>query len=615
MARTGWMRPALIEALCAGLALFALQPLTTPGHLWGHDTGAHLFRLAEVARALGDGVLYPRFLPDAYGGLGGPILTFNPTAPYYLPALLVLAGVGPIAALKIAAGLLTLAGGVAMRILARPHLGRVGAAVAALAWIYLPYRIANLYVRMAYSELAVMMLLPLAMAAGRRAAARPSGRRIAVAAILTAAIPAVHFPGAVLGIPLVAAWAAAFAPPGRRARAIAVTAAFIILGLALSAVSWLPAMAEIGGTHYEESAGGPDHYSHHFVSLEQIVSPSWGFGSSMPGASDRMSFQAGWVHLMLLAAAAGAAVRVRAVRPVVFPCCAVALAGLFLMLPLSRGLWAVIPALQNVQFPWRALMLVGIATSLASGLVSVLPGVILAAGGGTSPSTGTKDDGRRRSRDMGPSGKATGSGGARVRLHGPAGGMGPSLARVLRIDAAFERLRATRAVTIVVIALLVAACLPYLQARRGEGREADFTPEAFRGRYFGELKFQPLEVGVPNFKPEGARAILQSGGRARIVSEATHRMTVEVDTRIPTTMRLHLFASPGWRASVDGVEAEVRPEPGTGLVLVHLPAGSRLVELRYSGTAAARTGWVISWSGLIVAGGAIIAGKLRKARR
>ncbi len=591
VARTGWMRPALIEALCAGLALFALHPLTTPGHLWGHDTGAHLFRLAEVARALGDGVLYPRFLPDAYGGLGGPILTFNPTAPYYLPALLVLAGVGPIAALKIAAGLLTLAGGMAMRILARPHLGRVGAAVAALAWIYLPYRIANLYVRMAYSELAVMMVLPLAMAAARRAAARPSGKRIAVAALLTGALPAIHFPGSVLGLPLVAAWAAAFAPPGRRARAAGVTAAFMLLGLALSAFSWLPAMAEIGGTHYQESAGGPDHYTHHFVSLEQIVSPSWGFGSSMPGTSDRMSFQAGWVHLMLLAAAAGAAVRVRAARPVVFTCCAVALAGLFLMLPLSRGVWAVIPTLQNVQFPWRALMLVGIATSLSAGLVAVLPGLVLPR------ARGTKVKGQRP--------------GASRERSSPARG----LERVLRLDGASARPGATRTVTVVVIALLVAACLPYLQARRGEGKEADFTPEAFRGRYFGELKFQPLEVGVPNFKPQGARAMLLSGGRARIVSEATHRMTVEVDTQVPTTLRLHLFASPGWRASVDGVGAEVRPEPATGLVLVDVPAGSRLVELRYSGTAAAKAGWVLSWSGLLVAAGAIVAGRLRGDRR
>src|SRR5262245_5205024 len=99
------MRQRAAAAFAFVLALVALHPLLTPGYLLGHDTGAHLFRSAEVARALKEGVLYPRFLPDAYNGLGGPILDFNPVLPYYCPAVLILLGVGPIAALKMASGI------------------------------------------------------------------------------------------------------------------------------------------------------------------------------------------------------------------------------------------------------------------------------------------------------------------------------------------------------------------------------------------------------------------------------------------------------------------------------------------------------------------------------
>ncbi len=632
MARTRWMRPAVVETLCAGLALVALHPLTIPGHLWAHDTGAHLFRLVEVAQALRDGVLYPRFLPDAYGGLGGPILTFNPAGPYYLPALLVVAGAGPIAALKVAAGLLMLAGGLSMRVLARPHLGRAGSAVAGLAWVYLPYRIANLYVRMAYSELALMAVLPLAMAAARRAALRPTAKRVAVAALLAAGLPALHFPGSVLGLPLVVVWALASAAPGRGARALKVTAAIVTLGLALSSFSWLPAMAEIGRTHYRESATGPDHYAHHFVSLEQMVSPAWGFGSSMPGESDRMSFQAGWAHLLVLAAAAGAAGRVRAVRRLVALCSGVALGGLFLMHPISRGLWAVVPVLQNVQFPWRALMLVGIATSFAAGIVAVLPAVVLAKGGSMrgdrdrkvrAASSSVKGSRRGHGAERAPAagwrrtlmlwmrGEAVGDAEpSRGPLGRRAWGLQRGLARALKLDASFRRLGSARLVTVIVIALLVAACLPYLRARRGEGTDADFTPAAFRGRYFGELKFQPVEVGAPNFRAQGPRALLLSGGGARIVEEATHRMTLQVDPLEQTTLRVHLFASPGWEAGVDGEPAEVRAEPGTGLVLVDIPRGGRRVELRYAGTSAAKAGWALSGVALLTAAGMVAAGRL-----
>lgn len=567
-------RPGVVEGICILLGLAALQPLLAPGYMWGHDTGAHIFRLVEVSRALADGVFYPRFLPDAYGGLGGPILDFNPVAPYYFPALLVLAGLGPIVALKIAAGAYLLCGGIAMRILARPHLGRIGAAVAGLAWIYFPYRIANIYVRMAFSELAVMALLPLAMAAARRAARRPSAARTAVAALLMGAIPAVHFPGSVLGLPLVVVYAIFFAGRGRRVRAMAVVAACAVLALGFSAFSWLPALADIEGTHYMQSTAGYDNYQNHFVDPVQLVSTRWGFGSSMPGATDTMSFQIGWAHLLVLALVLLAALRLPSIRPLAIFCGFVTAAGVFLMLGVSRPLWAALPPLQNVQFPWRNLMVVGVATSLSAGLASILPAAVLAGGEGA---------GRR------PKAGRQGSGGGE-RGEGPRG----RLPGVPRADALLASRPAGRIVPVVVIALLCGACLPYLQSRRGKGSDADFTPDAIREKYFGELKFQPIEVSRPRFRPAGPRAALAGEGTAKIVQEATHRMVVDVSVPAPTTLRLHLFASPGWHARFRGRDLPVRVEPGTGLLLVDLPAGAGDLDLRFGNTPSRLAAWILS---------------------
>lgn len=551
---------AVVEAACLVLSLAAVLPLLTPGHLWAHDAGAHLFRLSEVARALSEGVLYPRFLPDAYGGLGGPILNFNPTAPYYLPALLVLAGIGPIAALKIAAGAAMIAGGLAVRVLARPHLGRAGAAVAGLAYVFLPYRIANLYVRMAYSELVAMVVLPLALAAARRAARSPSPRRIGAAGIALGLLPATHFPTSVLGVPLVLLYALASSRRGRRARGAASAAALLGVALAASAFAWLPALAEQGQTHYEESTAGYDHYGHHFLSWPQLLSVKWGFGPSMPGSCDQMSFQIGWAHLLGLGVSlAAAAARSARARPIALLCAAVAAVGSFLMLGPARPLWDRLPILQDVQFPWRFLGIVGLATSLAVGLAAALPGA--------------------------PAGAAAGAASQPRR---------PWIVRTA---------------TAVMIVVVVGACVPYLKSRRGDGKDADFTPEAIRRQYFGELKFQPREVSALRFRPEGPRAALLGGGTASIVEERTHRTAVEVDAPAPATLRLHLFATPGWRAWSGGEELPLRAEAGTGLVLVEVPAGRRRVDLRFGNTPVRRAGWVLSAAGVLAGLGLILRGR------
>jgi hypothetical protein len=557
--------------------------------MWGHDTGAHLFRLVEVARGLSDGILYPRFLPDAYGGLGGPILNFNPVAPYYLPALLVLSGIGPIAALKIVAGLLMVAGGLAMRVLARPHAGRAGAAVAGLAYIFFPYRIADLYVRMAYSELAAMVVLPLAMASARRAVQSPAPRRLATAGLLMGALPMVHFPASVLGLPLVAFYALGTAKRGGHLRAAGRLGICLVLALLAGAFSWLPALVEIEGTHYRESTGGLDNYSHHFVGATQFLSPRWGFGSSMPGAEDQMSFQIGWVHLLALAALLTGARLLVPLRPLAAFSSVVVGGGTFLMLGSSRWIWDRLPVLQNVQFPWRILMLTGIATSLCAGLAAVLPAML--AG----------DRSRR--------GERRGGGGWAGLL--PATGRGS--ARILRPDAMLARGRLASIIPVVVMALVVGACLPYLQTRKEKRSDEEFTPQAIRQRYFGELKFQPKEVATLRFRPSGPRATLLAGGRARILHESTHRFTVEVESPVPTSLRLHVFNSPGWKARMDGAEASLRSEPRTALILVDVPSGSHRVHLRYTHTPVRWAGWILSGTGLATVAGLMVAS--RRTRR
>ena len=65
------------------------------------------------------------------------------------------------------------------------------------------------------------------------------------------------------------------------------------LGAMLSAFFWLPALAEryaLSPERTQRVIGGPYTYFLHFVDPRQWLDPGWGFGSSVTGPADGMSF-------------------------------------------------------------------------------------------------------------------------------------------------------------------------------------------------------------------------------------------------------------------------------------------------------------------------------------
>src|SRR4029450_9583380 len=74
--------------------------------------------------------------------------------------------------------------------------------------------------------------------------------------------------------------------------------ASVALGFGLSAFFWLPATLERGSTEFDRSVGPASYffYGHHFIELRQLWETRWGFGESLPGSTDGMSFQLGRLH-------------------------------------------------------------------------------------------------------------------------------------------------------------------------------------------------------------------------------------------------------------------------------------------------------------------------------
>lgn len=92
-----------------------------------------------------DGVYYPRWMPDNFGGYGSPVFVFYSPLLYFGSALLGLIGFGPTMSMTLIklAGLFT--GGLFLFLFAKKHLGGRAALLSAILYVLLPTRILFLY--------------------------------------------------------------------------------------------------------------------------------------------------------------------------------------------------------------------------------------------------------------------------------------------------------------------------------------------------------------------------------------------------------------------------------------------------------------------------------------
>jgi hypothetical protein len=152
------------------------------------------------------------------------------------------------------------------------------------------------------------------------------------------------------------------------------TGAGLLLGLGLSATFAVPAMLENRFVRVDQWYGGRYAWGGDFVEFFQLFSPQWGFGTSVPGPNDDVSFQLGVVPVVLclfaLVPLFSCAGRERlgrqGIRLIAFFAALTAIV-VFLMLSASAPLWQVLPLVRLAQFPWRLLTLTVVSMAFLCG--------------------------------------------------------------------------------------------------------------------------------------------------------------------------------------------------------------------------------------------------------
>lgn len=351
-------RAAVVLAL---VALLALRPLLR-GHLIdGHDATEYPPRLVEFARAVAGGQVPPLWAPDLGGGYGQPLFEFAPPLVYAAALPFHAFGAGLADALQFGLLLLYATGAVAVYRLARRWgAGRAASLTAAACWLLAPYQSLDLYVRAAFAEAAAIAVAPLTLLGLARALDRPSPGRVLAGGAAIALVILAHNAVALLLLPALALFAVASSiAPVVSARRALTGAATLAAGLGLAAFFWLPALAEKGFVKVELLREGFLAWSQHAVYPLQLLWSRWGYGFSVPGPGDGMSFAIGVVLLTLGGAGTLVLLRDRGARRAAeaAACATAAVGGAWLATTWSAPLWSRVDALQYLAYPWRCLFL------------------------------------------------------------------------------------------------------------------------------------------------------------------------------------------------------------------------------------------------------------------
>ncbi|MBR0683462.1 hypothetical protein GXW74_23450 [Roseomonas eburnea] len=322
----------------------------------------------QFSRLFAAGLLWPRWLPDSFDGLGSPAFFFYAPAPFWVAAVLDLLTLGLLpnaVLLGLLGAVLAIASGLAMHAWVARAASPWRATLAGLLYIAAPFHLFDHYSRGALGELAAYAVLPL-VAAGAEDALR--GRRggvlrlgAALAALLLSHLP-VSLVVAVLVLPCQGLGFLFACRPRLAAAGMAAlrVSGSVLLGLALAASYVLPALLLQG------------HVSMHDMNEGYYDPRRWLLIAPGGWPNRMMLVVVGSLALAYAIAAAGMLALLRGARDAAAPrqWAAIALVLLAVMAGALPWLWEPWSPLARLQFPWRLLVPVEFAlvTAVALGL-------------------------------------------------------------------------------------------------------------------------------------------------------------------------------------------------------------------------------------------------------
>lgn len=354
----------LVGVLIAFLLLLGKGFMLHTTDMYGFHDITQAGRVSDFALSVRSGNIPPRIAPTFSYGLGYPIFNhYAPTA-YWITSDLHHLGLSIPYALKLSFFMAVLVGGISMSLFVRQHLSEYAALVAGTLYASSPFVGGEIFVRGNLAEIWFMALLPLTLYLVHKVTVVSRHKWSVALAFTFSLLMTSHNALSMVGGAFVVMYS--LMRPSRRLLMA------LVLGGLMSAYFLIPAVFELSSTHATEIAKGTM-YAEHFVCPRQLWNSPLGFGGSMNGCIDGMSFQLGKILLIMGLLGLGAYVasllssKQRNTQHIALAL--LALGSLILTTRFSEPVWvAVEPILELFQFPWRFLSVASFGLAFFAGI-------------------------------------------------------------------------------------------------------------------------------------------------------------------------------------------------------------------------------------------------------
>lgn len=336
------------------LGLIGTRALLKPGFYTNHDGEHQLIRQYVFDRAIKSGHFPPRFDRQLMNGLGYPLFTFTYQLPFWLGQALMILGFSVPSAIKGVFILTFIASGIAMYIFAQDRWGKFAGFISAFLYLWAPYRFLTIFVRASLGEHTALVFLPLLFWSVNKT--KNQHLRIFVGAVSVFGILLSHSMVAqMISLPFALFILLRLYEETKKAKLIKQLVFTAVLGLGLSAFYIIPAY------YYQNAIQGlnTSFYSEHFVTLNQLVYSKWGYGFSVHGTNDGLSFQVGIAQWLIVALALFATV-FKLLKEKKLPLLKLLFLGIFslaifFMTDASAKIWQKAVEYIVIDIPWRLL--------------------------------------------------------------------------------------------------------------------------------------------------------------------------------------------------------------------------------------------------------------------
>lgn len=369
-----FLKKNFIPILLILISILTFYRLIRPGYFSMQDD-MQIFRLQQFDKCVQDFQIPCRYVPDAGLGYGYPLYNYYSPLPYAIAEFFHLIGFDFINSIKIVFSLSHIIGVIGMYLFASLFWGKTGGFISAILFLFAPYQAIDSYVRGAIAESLALNIVPLVFWS-LTVLIKENKRKLTFVFSL-AALLICHNLTTLTFAPILAIYTLIILFQNKKINLKEIIRVIIptLISAGISSFFLLPVIFEKNLVTVNTMTQGYFYYIIHFATLAELfLSRFWGYGASLWGPKDDMSFQIGYLHwliplivLSLIFFKKYKKTKNNTVLIVFF--FTTFLFSAFLTHSKSTPLWQALPFMPFYQFPWRFLASIIFSLSFIAGAV------------------------------------------------------------------------------------------------------------------------------------------------------------------------------------------------------------------------------------------------------